>query len=155
MRAISQGSYQRLFDYSWPGNVRELQNTLERAILLCKGETIEIETLLNGQATARAMTVAASGSSERSVSVARPESGPLPVVPVNHDELSFEEMGKIIMDKVPDPKSGGEPVDVFAEVERAIVSAALKRTKGNKQAAANLLGLYRPRLYSMIKKHNL
>jgi DNA-binding NtrC family response regulator len=59
------------------------------------------------------------------------------------------------MDKVPDPKSGGEPVDVFSEVERAIVSAALQRTKGNKQAAANLLGLYRPRLYSMIKKHNL
>jgi len=155
VRAISQESYQRLFKYSWPGNVRELQNTLERAILLCKGETIEIETLLNGQATARAMSVAASGSSERSVTVARPDSGQRPVLPVNHDELSFEEMGKIIMDKVPDPKSGGEPVDVFAEVERAIVSAALKRTKGNKQAAANLLGLYRPRLYSMIKKHNL
>ncbi|HEV8486046.1 MAG TPA: helix-turn-helix domain-containing protein [Blastocatellia bacterium] len=36
-----------------------------------------------------------------------------------------------------------------------MVGAALSRTKGNKQAAANLLGVYRPRLYSMIKKHNL
>jgi transcriptional regulator of acetoin/glycerol metabolism len=35
------------------------------------------------------------------------------------------------------------------------VLAALKRTNGNKQAAANLLGLYRPRLYGMIKRHNL
>jgi transcriptional regulator of acetoin/glycerol metabolism len=35
------------------------------------------------------------------------------------------------------------------------VLAALKRTRGNKQAAANLLGLYRPRLYGMIKRHNL
>ena len=26
---------------------------------------------------------------------------------------------------------------------------------GNKQAAANMLGIYRPRLYSMIKKHDL
>ena len=73
----------------------------------------------------------------------------------NHAELSFEEIGQIIIDKVPDPGSGEPGVEVFAEVERAIVSAALKRTKGNKQAAANLLGLYRPRLYSMIKKHNL
>jgi transcriptional regulator of acetoin/glycerol metabolism len=37
----------------------------------------------------------------------------------------------------------------------AVVKAALDRTKGNKQAAAALLGLYRPRLYSMIKRHNL
>jgi DNA-binding NtrC family response regulator len=59
------------------------------------------------------------------------------------------------VDKVPEPKSGAEPVDVFSEVERAVVSAALTRTRGNKQAAANLLGIYRPRLYSMIKKHNL
>jgi len=157
VRRISQDAYQRLFEYAWPGNVRELQNSLERAILLSKGETIEIEALLNGQATVRAMSVAASGSGESSVTVPRSESvsGSLPTLPVNYDELSFDEMGKIIMDKVPDPKSGGEPVDVFSEVERAIVSAALQRTKGNKQAAANLLGLYRPRLYSMIKKHNL
>jgi len=44
---------------------------------------------------------------------------------------------------------------VFSEVERAVVSAALTRTGGNKQAAANLLGIYRPRLYSMIKRHKL
>ena len=38
---------------------------------------------------------------------------------------------------------------------RAALNAALERTKGNKQAAANLLGVYRPRLYNMIRKHNL
>ena len=47
------------------------------------------------------------------------------------------------------------PDDIFKILEGLIVSAALDRTKGNKQAAANLLGVYRPRLYSMIKKHNL
>jgi hypothetical protein len=46
-------------------------------------------------------------------------------------------------------------VDVFTQLEGAIVRAALERTRGNKQAAANLLGLYRPRLYSMLRKHNL
>ncbi len=33
--------------------------------------------------------------------------------------------------------------------------AVLESTGGNKQAAANLLGLYRPCLYSYIKRHNL
>jgi transcriptional regulator of acetoin/glycerol metabolism len=45
--------------------------------------------------------------------------------------------------------------DVFNSIEGSVVVSALQRTKGNKQAAANLLGLYRPRLYGMIKRHNL
>ena len=61
----------------------------------------------------------------------------------------------MIVERVPDPKSGALPVDVFGHIERAVVSAALNRTRGNKQAAASLLGLYRPRLYSLIKKHNV
>ncbi|HEX5107085.1 MAG TPA: helix-turn-helix domain-containing protein, partial [Vicinamibacterales bacterium] len=30
-----------LNSYSWPGNVRELQNCIERAVILCDGETIQ------------------------------------------------------------------------------------------------------------------
>ncbi len=29
-----------LYKYSWPGNVRELENVIERAMVLCKGQTI-------------------------------------------------------------------------------------------------------------------
>jgi two-component system response regulator AtoC len=156
---MSQESYQRLFEYPWPGNVRELQHAVERAVLLCKTGTIEAATLPYGQAAAvRAVSAVASmGSTAGSVATSRPE--PVTPDPVHQSaaqkELSFEELGRIIVEKVPDPKSGGEPVNVFGEVERAIVGAALDRTGGNKQAAANLLGVYRPRLYSMIKKHNL
>ena len=59
------------------------------------------------------------------------------------------------MEKLPDPEDGAEQKDVFNELENGVVTAALRRTKGNKQAAANLLGLYRPRLYGMIKRHNI
>jgi transcriptional regulator with PAS, ATPase and Fis domain len=41
------------------------------------------------------------------------------------------------------------------DIERAVIYQTLKRTKGNKQAAANALGIYRPRLYSKIRKYNL
>ncbi|HEY7547313.1 MAG TPA: sigma 54-interacting transcriptional regulator, partial [Blastocatellia bacterium] len=146
---LSQESYQRLFDYDWPGNVRELQHVIERAVLLSKSSVIDIESVPLGQLGVKAMAATAA-ESVRPVSSETIRSNS-----VNHADLSFDEIGQIIVDKVPDPKSGEPSFEVFAEVERAIISAALKRTKGNKQAAANLLSLYRPRLYSMIRKHKL
>jgi transcriptional regulator with GAF, ATPase, and Fis domain len=35
----------RLLDYSWPGNVRELENTVEHAVVLAKGEQIQVSDL--------------------------------------------------------------------------------------------------------------
>ena len=156
---ISEESYQRLFEHSWPGNVRELQHAVERAILLCKSEVIDVDALPFAQPAARAMAATTGGAT----TVTRPIPPPNAVntnPPVRDEsegpvEPSFEAIGRIIVDKVPEPKSGAEPVDVFSEVERAVVSAALSRTRGNKQAAANLLGIYRPRLYSLIKRHGL
>jgi DNA-binding NtrC family response regulator len=34
-----------LTEYAWPGNVRELENAVERAVVLCRGATIEFEEL--------------------------------------------------------------------------------------------------------------
>ena len=32
-----------LVDYAWPGNVRELENVIERAVVLCRGDTLARE----------------------------------------------------------------------------------------------------------------
>jgi two-component system response regulator AtoC len=37
---ITEGALRLLEEYPWPGNVRELENVLERAVVLCSGETI-------------------------------------------------------------------------------------------------------------------
>jgi len=157
---ISEESYQRLFEHSWPGNVRELQHAVERAILLCKGDVIDVDALPFAQTTPRAMAAASAAAATAVIGHAQPPgAGAIDWRPHeerdNSDEPSFAAIGRIILNKVAEPGSGAEPVNVFAEVERAVVSAALARTRGNKQAAANLLGIYRPRLYSMIKKHKL
>ena len=42
---LSPAAYALIRGYPWPGNVRELVNVLERAVLLCKTDTIEPEHL--------------------------------------------------------------------------------------------------------------
>ena len=44
----------RLVDYAWPGNVRELENVIERAAVLCRGESVGLDDLPDGIARASA-----------------------------------------------------------------------------------------------------
>lgn len=37
-----------LRDHSWPGNVRELQNLIERAVVMARGDVIELEDFVLG-----------------------------------------------------------------------------------------------------------
>jgi transcriptional regulator with PAS, ATPase and Fis domain len=47
------------------------------------------------------------------------------------------------------------PAGSLEEIERASILKALESTRWNKQAAAALLGLRRPTLYSKMRKHNI
>jgi transcriptional regulator with PAS, ATPase and Fis domain len=47
------------------------------------------------------------------------------------------------------------PNMTLEDIEKLVIERTLQRTGGNKQAAANLLGIYRPRLYSKIRKYNI
>jgi two-component system, NtrC family, response regulator AtoC len=42
---ISPGAMQAMQEYSWPGNIRELSNVIERSLLFCDSDTLDIENL--------------------------------------------------------------------------------------------------------------
>lgn len=43
--AISQEAMNFMLRYKWPGNVRELENAIERAIVICRSDKIQLEDL--------------------------------------------------------------------------------------------------------------
>jgi len=51
-RNITSKTIQLFQAYQWPGNIRELQNIVERAVILCDGETFSIDQTLFGRAPA-------------------------------------------------------------------------------------------------------
>ncbi len=75
IRTIRKQTLALLQAYDWPGNVRELQNVIERAVILCEGETFAIdESWLKGKpsdapiGTGRQVTTLAEG--ERALIIA-------------------------------------------------------------------------------------
>ena len=53
------------------------------------------------------------------------------------------------------PTSSIPPHRTLAEIEKMAILQTLQRTNWNKQEAAQILGLYRPTLYSKMKKHEI
>jgi two-component system response regulator HydG len=50
---FSSEAMRLLLEYPWPGNVRELENSIEHAVVLAKGELIEVADLPSGIFRAR------------------------------------------------------------------------------------------------------
>ncbi|HVE56302.1 MAG TPA: sigma-54 dependent transcriptional regulator, partial [Pyrinomonadaceae bacterium] len=143
---FSQHAFDQMLNYNWRGNVRELQNTIERAVLLCKTNTI---TELNiPKTSSETVSFAYSSPSENNHdneisfnhSSSNGASHEMQNYQIGKDldgEKLFEEVGKIIVENLPEPAEGVEQKDVFDSLETGVVLAALRRTNGNKQAAAN------------------
>jgi two-component system response regulator PilR (NtrC family) len=43
VKGVSNAALRVLMEYPWPGNVRELESVIERAVLLCEGDRIDVD----------------------------------------------------------------------------------------------------------------
>jgi transcriptional regulator with GAF, ATPase, and Fis domain len=43
IRGVTESSLDAMLAYDWPGNIRELRNVIERAVILCAGDTLVVE----------------------------------------------------------------------------------------------------------------
>ena len=169
IHTISEQAYEMMLAYSWPGNVRQLQHAIERAVLMCRGDVLEINPVTFGPVTfgqpAASPPPAENAPTAASAPVSVPTNTAVHAVEVraeSHTSVapstpqssapSIEQLCQQIVQLLPAVKSGEPQREVFRELEVYLARAAVERTHGNKQAAANLLGIYRPRLYNLLKQ---
>jgi len=49
IKTLDNAVLKHLYEYDWPGNVRELENTMERAVVVCREQTIQMKHLYFSQ----------------------------------------------------------------------------------------------------------
>jgi len=129
---IDPSVFEKLSSYSWPGNVRELANSINRSLILCKGEVMTEEDVIFDV-----------------------EGEPSPLA--NEEELE-DALAKMLDPLFADIlRLWGEGFhsSLLEKIEKFLVQKALAETGGNQVQAAKLLGVSRNTLRSRIEKYNL
>ena len=142
---ITPRALQALIHHDWPGNIRELENMLERGLIMVQdGETLDLQHLTSVDDALNVgefitldhlgQLASTSGLHEAAATAgAGASTGAASVETLAEDVLQHN-------------------LGTLAEVEDALVRAALKQTGGNVSRAASLLGLTRAQMDYRAKK---
>ena len=147
-RPIEPAVLKLLEEHTWPGNVRELENLVERLSVCTEGSSIRVADLPphlrpDSAEVTPFLAPPRPASSTVEVHTTAAEVRELfraPPTPSFEAAPSFEE---------------DRPVDLpgmLHRLEDAYINAALARTRGNKKAAADLLGLQRTTLVEKLRR---
>lgn len=126
---ISPGAMEKLLKYDWPGNIRELINVLERAMLLCDGNTIHTSDLPEEIAKS---SMNWKSSSARTIT----------------PDASFIE--EYINRNWRDARG-----EILAEVEKLYFARLLEKNLGNISLTAQAAGMTTRALFEKMRRHNL
>jgi DNA-binding NtrC family response regulator len=139
--AISRKALDVLATHDWPGNVRELENALERACALCEAGTIRIADLPPGL-----RRNAPADTDEDLVETPQPAPEPGSGLSVNTANS-------------PAHPSFAQPIgslkNFMREQELTYVNRALAQTGGDKEQAADLLGVSVATLYRKLAEEDV
>ena len=130
VRSVSPAFLAALAQYHWPGNVRELENVLERALILCRSDTLGLEVLppylmRESMSDKPALSSAPAAESPRA------------------------EVGRV------DEQTGDVTPASLDEAEKDTLIRALKAFDGHREKTAEALGISRRTLQYKLKKFNL
>ncbi|MBF0111195.1 MAG: sigma-54-dependent Fis family transcriptional regulator [Desulfamplus sp.] len=121
---ISEEAVKLMSRYDWPGNVRELMNVIERAMLLCRTQTIKPEDLPE--------------------SIFNPTGS-------NHNQIAIE--NQIFNTESWDNKTLPQvTAEVINKVESLYIAMLLKRVNGRVGQAAKIAGIHPRGLYNKMKQ---
>lgn len=126
--------------HPWPGNVRELENVIQRALVVCKADTIMVADL-PPEVTAVRLETTPVAAGTRGGPVVPPVAGADDVVGLATALFNWARAK-------PSTK-------VLPAVERELVICALAETQGNQVQAAKLLGITRATLRKRIEKFGI
>jgi two-component system response regulator HydG len=125
---VSLAARKRLAAFDWPGNVRQLRNVVESMVVVDCDGSLDVDDL----------------PLELEPSTTGPNAGP--------SSASASDMGR------PEDLAGGVASLVgktLEEIERIFIAETLKLTGGNREQAAELLGIGERTLYRKIKEYQL
>lgn len=127
-KRISPEAMQLMQAHNWPGNVRELENSLQRAVVVSRGDVI----------TEAAFTFGA-----------QPVIEPTPETAGGQDPLAAFAKQLIARAKA------NNSIKLIPAAEKELIVQALQETAGNQVQAAKLLGITRATLRSRIAKFKI
>jgi len=125
VNGITDQALQALCSYDWPGNVREIMNVIERAILLCKTDTIGIVDLPH--------------IFQNDVSVLNNNVKGVCLESIEWTEKTLPEVQKEIKD----------------QVDKLYLEQVLKKTRGRIDQAARIAGIHPRGLFTTMKRLGL
>lgn len=135
-RQLSKKALQEMMRYQWPGNVRELENNIHTAMVMAKGNYIEISDLPAFTDTENAPQASLSDLQD------------------NYQE-SFHKLIEPIMPGLMSAYSGKIYHLLESAFERAVISTCLKRLGGNQVKTSATLGISRNTLRDRISRYEI
>ena len=129
---VSSSVMEALMRYDWQGNVRQLENSIYRAMVATRTETIEIDNLPVEIQNYRPNKLEDSITDNKPANMTSPQENAL-------------------LSNAPPPSANL----TMEEVEKQTLVKALKNASGNVEQASKLLGVSRATFYRKIKKYKI
>jgi DNA-binding NtrC family response regulator len=127
--SISEKAHEALLEYSWPGNIRELENVVHYALLVCEGDIIKL----------------------RHLKFAKPyHSKPAETAAKESIAAPLAQIEKQLHELLKEP---GE--SLLHNLEELIIRSAFSHGRSNQIRTAELLGITRNVVRTLLKRHGL